>query len=318
MTRSLAHIALMLIAFSVTCVKAQDLKRVSVSVVDDSGVAVEGAEVTTIFLGYRSDQTQRIKRFTNKEGKVQVTGRALLRVGVQVQKESYYTSSLSRLRRKENHQVLMVLRKIKKPISLYAKRYIGKLPSLDQPCGFDFEVGDWVAPHGEGKISDLMFRAAVIENGPRPIAGRIDLSFPRPKEGAVIVNSENGFSETSVLTMPNVAFADGYVSEISRVEQGYENLSKPRQTSYFFRTRHHKSDTGEDLFNYAKFIDGFMFRMSGGRFLDEPYRTKIPDEYGFIEFQYCWNPTVGDRNLEFDLSKNLFKDLDATERVNRP
>ena len=32
-----------------------------------------------------------------------------------------------------------------------------ELPQKNQPIGFDFVAGDWVAPYGKGSTSDLVF-----------------------------------------------------------------------------------------------------------------------------------------------------------------
>ena len=53
----------------------------------------------------------------------------------------------------------VTLRPIGKPVALAAKHVQTNVPVLDQPCGYDLEKGDWVAPHGQGVHSDLTFKA---------------------------------------------------------------------------------------------------------------------------------------------------------------
>jgi hypothetical protein len=42
------------------------------------------------------------------------------------------------------------------------------------------------------------------------------------------------------------------------------------------------------------------------------------DPRGRITFSYLFNPTANDRNLEFDPKKNLFKNLESGEEIQKP
>ncbi len=214
--------------------------------------------------------------------------------------------------------MIFVLRKMKDPIPLYARKFWGKIPDIGNAHGFDFEIGDWVTPHGRGEKTDIFFKVIVVKDTTSKLAGELEISFPHEQEGFVSVNRESGYIFLNQLPMPNEALETGYRRVLKRIEAGYENKTKPIHTSYFFRTRAKKIVAEKYLFNYSKLKDGLGFVMGGGRFLEEPYRKKHPVEYGAVEFTYYYNPKPDDRNLEFDPKRNLFKNLKNNERVIDP
>lgn len=298
----------------------QEVRNIKVTVTEEDGTPIEGADATITFLGYSGRQTQRLKGKTDSSGMFQASGSSQLRMYVKLEKNGYYATNSDRLSRKQDHDLNFVLRSIKKPIPLYAKTFRGNLPTLGDKHGFDFQVGDWIAPYGDGLISDVFFCAKIeehqTENG--KLIGSIQISFPHKSEGVATIDKKSGFMSSSLLIMPHQAPEENYFPEISRKEAGYENKSKPAETSYFFRTRSKEIEPEKFVFNYTKFQDGFKFVMGGGVFLEEPYRKKHPNEYGNIEFTYYFNPTPRDRNLEFDPEKNLFTNLESNEQVREP
>lgn len=315
-TISLLFASLLLVGIA----SCQEVRTVKVTVAEEDGTPIEGADTTITFLGYSGRQTQRSKGKTDPSGLFQASGSPQLRMYVRLEKEGYYDTNSEPLSRTQNHDLTLVLRRIRKPIPLYAKTFRGNLPTLGDKHGFDFQVGDWVAPHGKGLISDVTFCAKIEEpqtaNG-KPV-GLIQISFVHKSEGVVTVEKKSGYMPTSQLIMPHQAPEKNYSSQIYRSESGYENKSKPQGTSYFFRTRSKEIEPGKFVFNYTKFQDGFKFVMGGGVFLEEPYRKKHPNEYGNVEFTYFFNPTPNDRNLEFDPKQNLFTNLESTEQVREP
>ena len=245
----------------------------------------------------------------------------------------------------------VTMRQIKKPIPLYGRVVKRAFPEQNLPIGYDLQAADWVKPHGKGIVTDLLFsfnrKHLGCKNGetyeeiisrlvkrheatPRAKAnflgavskfhennisydylqavqhtaghwrGAITVTFPNPKEGIREVKDE--FKHYSELTMPHQAPTDGYQSEWKRVEDN----EKPRQTSdrvgYFLRTRVKLDEKGEIVSaHYAKLVTDFNF-----------------DPRGRITFSYLFNPTANDRNLEFDPKKNLFKNLEIGEEIQKP
>jgi hypothetical protein len=296
----------------------QEIRTVKVAATEEDGKPIEGVDVTITFMGQSGPQTQRITGKTDVSGVFQASGRPELRMYVRLEKDGYYTTDSDRLSRTQDHNLTYVLRKIQRPIPLYAKKFRSKLPKLGVEVGFDFEVGDWVAPYGGGRFSDILVTASVKHVGTDSPSGSVKISFPNPEDGVFTVDEVTGYRPRSQLIMPHLAPETVYVPDVSREESGYQNESKPKNVSYFLRTRSREVTPGKFAHNYAKFQDGFKFVMGGGVFLEEPYRTKHPEEYGLVEFTYYYNPTSNDRNLEFDTKQNLFKNLDPTEQVHEP
>jgi hypothetical protein len=300
------------------CASCQESRTVKITVVEeDVKTPVVGAEVRVFFLAYDPSKDRKVAGPTDENGVFVAKGHAPLRMTALIDKPGYYQTKSGRLSRKKDHDLTFVLRRIRNPIALYARKYRGKVPGIGHEYGFDFETGDWVAPHGQGKTADLLFRVDTIEDGNK-LAGRIRIQFAGEGEGWIRIGPENGYLPRSEMVMPHEAPENGYKKTLERIEAGYENKAKEPNVSYFFRTREQRAPDGESRFNYSKFKDGFRFMMTGGRFIDESQRSKYPDELAVVEFTYYFNPAPNDRNLEFDPQQNLFKHLKAEEWPHDP
>ncbi len=52
-----------------------------------------------------------------------------------------------------------ILKRIGKPIPMYARKVQIEIPEINKPVGFDLVEGDWVTPYGKGKQADFIFQA---------------------------------------------------------------------------------------------------------------------------------------------------------------
>jgi len=255
------------------------------------------------------------------------------------------------LRQQSTINLNLTMRPIVKPIPLHGRVVKRAFPEQNLPIGYDLQAADWVKPHGKGIEADILFSfsrehlgckngetyeelityiTGVHQKTPRAkdefidgikqfyennhnynylealqhTAGRwrgtITITFPNPKEGIRKVKDE--FKHYSELTIPHQAPSDGYQSEWKRDEDN----GTPRKTSdrvgYFLRTRVKLDEKGEIVSaHYAKLVTDFNF-----------------DPRGRITFSYLFNPTANDRNLEFDPKKNLFKNLEIGEEIQKP
>ncbi|WFB36364.1 carboxypeptidase-like regulatory domain-containing protein [Kiritimatiellota bacterium B12222] len=297
-------------------VACQPLKTVNVNVVGDDGNPIEGAEVVVWFYGYQPEDSKSDEGLTDEEGKFQAQGRPKLGMLVRINKKGYYQTEKDRLPMTEEQDQRLTLRKKIKPIPLYAKRYFGTLPSIGPAYGFDFQVGDWVHPDGKGKNPDIFFRAIELQNENGEWGGRLEVSFNQEEEGVLFI--EEGFYPLSKMVMPHFAPKKGYKYEYVREEFGYQNENKEKDGSFFFRTRKKTLPDGKVIFCHTKFYNGLSFLMGGGKFVEEKNREISPVEMARIEFTYAFNPTPGDRNLEFNTSQNLMSGLDSAEKVRQP
>jgi len=224
------------------------------------------------------------------------------------------------------------LRPVIEPIALYAKRTESKtyqsgrvpVPVVNDWCGYDLGMGDWVAPHGNGKVADFLLRfdrefvrfekkRTPLDVRRKAIRGkyerlgkefteevfkleagdwdiRLEIAFPGEKEGLIRV--EDKFNPHSVLRMPHLAPEKGYAPDYtySLKTYGESAWNQTDDVGFFLRTRVVLDEDGEiESANYAKVYGDFKIEQDGD-----------------LSFWYYFNPEVNDRNLEFDPDQNLF------------
>ncbi len=193
-----------------------------------------------------------------------------------------------------NPTVRIVLTKKGDTIPMYAKRIIIAPPVLDgTPVGFDFIAGDWTAPHGLGKTTDIIFSATgSIEESNL----NLEWSFPNKADGIRVYTFEGG--ARSELRSPKQAPDEGYVPTITVDAEGRpwgQTGVSSRPLSFVFRVR--------------TVVD------ENGTVISAHYGKIYPEAYNMV---YYFNPTANSRTLEYDLKQNLFKNVKSYERVNEP
>jgi hypothetical protein len=209
----------------------------------------------------------------------------------------------------------VILRKIKTPVPVYAKKVRGdNIPDGGKPCDYDLEAGDWVAPYGRGKTADFIVT----------LTNRHYESWDVFDVGATITfsNPLDGIQETqlpkeyalSEFTWPRQAPEAGYQPLFAaRYAQFPDGGQKPIRTfnadgtgqAYFFRVRTVEQN--------GKIVSALYGKIDSGIVLD-PRRAKFCKVF----FTYYLNPTSLDRNMEFDLKRNLFTNLPDLEQPRLP
>ena len=341
-----------IIAFSLITLSLNAKYIVDVTVIDGNAEAIEMAEVSVWFSHFRLNKrvSNTIVGLTDDSGNFVAQGDGQMGMGLFVTKEGYYSYGSRNGKRVEfytkepstiKHTAL--LRRIKEPIPLYSKVITEatpfrpyKIPVEKEPIGFDFFVGDWVKPYGQGKVADILFSyekefvefasipsrtleqvresykrrcksegIAYTEEGFREFAGKWDskfeVSFPGEKEGIQMV--EEQFNVHSALRMPHEAPEDGYKDgfTVEKLHTDEPRIARD-DIGYFLRTRVKLDEDGEiESANYAKIYGEIEF---------------LPT--GYVYFHYYFNPTPNDRNLEFDTQRNLFGDDVEGSKVNLP
>ena len=333
-----------------TTICAANAHIVKLKVHDESLTPIDNAEVFISFDNPRSpvryDQQTEV---TGEDGEVIFKGNGLLGASMRAKKKGYYPfahypGERFRASSKELDQGFsaeLMLRSIRNPIPLFSKKITNptpyrpyKIPVEGEVVGFDFLVGDWVNPDGEGEVADIQFcyEKEFVEfrksNFPMDKLreenrmkyerqgkhwdedvfkeevgiwdSKLEVSFPGEKEGLIKIDDQ--FIIHSVLRMPHLAPGHGY-------ESGYTEKKKTDpwdlardDMGYFLRTRVKLDEDGEiESANYAKIYGEIEF---------------IPT--GYVYFHYYFNPTPNDRNLEFDTKRNLFGDDVEGSKVNLP
>jgi hypothetical protein len=212
-------------------------------------------------------------------------------LGIVIKESNYYTTHIGYQfyfdEKRRNPSFTSVLKKIGKPIPMYAKNIQNlKVPEFNKAIGYDLMIGDWVGPYGKGINADLFF----TETHTNPQSGYIlSVSFPNPGDGIqefeeplLLQNAPSGQSD---LRSTQNAPVDGYQSQ-------YIQTTYNQNQNFYFRIRT-KLDT-----------DGNVVSARYGKI------------YGNLaQFIYYLDPTPNDRDIEFDPKQNLLEGLQSFEEV---
>jgi len=273
--------------------------RVTLHVVDDEGQAITGAKTIISFVReYARAESERVgssRGISDAKGLATLDGKTMeASIGYGAEKDGYYQvmgarfffTSTGYLRLLPwNPTIEVVLKRIKKPVPMYAKRVASSLPQLEAPVSYDLEAGDWVSPYGRGKTADLVFVGKLNKNGDRVYDWTMKLTFSNPRDGIQRFKPEPDFMR---FQSPHEAPEDGYVSEwnLARTRRGpkvREQTNYDVAGGYFFRVR-----TVLDK-------DGKVVKALYGKIYGD-----------FFDMVYYLNPD-GTRNIEYDPKRNLLQ-----------
>jgi len=308
---------------AVRCAHSAEVINVTLRVIDEEGFPIKGAQAIIEY--YRVDST-----FDTKHGETDENGLFSYRsksehdIGFSAEKDGYYKSSgkTHPYQMKDSRAVLeggepiyedqeieLVLKRIKKPVELVAyANWEMDVPARDKPLGYDVLKGDWVSPYGEGSNADIYFEYSSEYRGKFDYNGKLVMSFPNEHDGFIPfeVDYQNGSLLKSDHEAPKAGYIQSKTWEFQRQPNvmfsdagdrtgNFNDYDEP--TSYWLRLRTVADDEGNiERAIYAKIYRDIKF---GG----------IHDK-AFIKFSALYvNPEWNDRNLEFDLKRNLLKGL---------
>jgi len=291
--------------------------RATFRVIDTGGNPITNALVKHCFHNNRTPDKERlVEKYTGTNGYVAFEGATSGGLTYRVQKDGYYESSGVYKGWQErwmmppspnikngrwqpwNPTFDVVLKQIKNPTSMYVKEVEAEIPVVGQVVGFDLEKGDWVSPHGSGTKSDFFIAFSREQRLADDFDLRIKIDFPNRGDGIqeMIVASPSA----SALRLPYEAPVNGYQTNwISHAGQrpgaGYFGpIGSDETLNYFYRVRTVLDENGKIKETYYGKVHGAFYVRSALR------------ENPKIIFTYYLNPTLNDRNLEFDPEKNLF------------
>ena len=283
-------------------------------VTDEGGSPIPNANV---YAGYyvppplgRGEAGSRKEGVTDTNGLVTLSARSGPSVGFGADKVGYYSTSglshqwdwKSKIDGKWqpwNQTLDIVLKRIIKPIPMYAKRIDAEPPDNGKPVGYDLMVGDWVGPYGKGINTDIIFTREYNRKSLQDYDYRLTVSFPKVGDGIQQFSASSKNMEGSALRSPHQAPTNGYQPQIVKL-----NVSHPGQKLVF--------DYDENRI--------YIFRVrTATNDLGNVVSTHYGKIYGdFMQFKYYLNPTPNDRNLEFDPRQNLMTNLKPGEGVSEP
>ncbi len=207
-----------------------------------------------------------------------------------------------------NQTVELVMRPIGKPVALFARTGWFEIPATTAEVGFDLEAADWVAPYGKGNVADFIFLLSRRYASRTDVDVQADLRFRNPSDGIREVTLPD-LGRQSHLQWEREAPADGYISSFStslksNPKTGFQSTATEQQ-AFFFRVR-------SKVVN-GKLVSALYGKISGGFQItpDGPNTTSI-------KMTYYLNPNSLDRNLEWDVSRNLFLDLKSLDAPRLP
>jgi hypothetical protein len=308
--RALNFLTLMFLTLN--CAFSQTLQtnyewKATMKVVDELGNPMAGV---TADIGYfTNSQPANALGFTDTNGIFSLSHsveESLAEVGFQADKTGYYSISVDRSLgpdydpAKWTFTQTMVLKKVGKPIGMYAKKYAMalKLPEYGKPIAYDLEIGDWVGPYGKGVKKDIIFQKEYFDKGADGYYSKVTVHFPKEGDGIqvyTVPDAEKG----SGLRSPHEAPLDGYqpeaTREVSALRGQPSKFEYDPKRIYLFRVRTVKDHEGNIVSaHYGKIYGDFM------------------------QFSYYLNPTPNDRNIEFDPKQNLLGGLQSFEGVSAP
>lgn len=285
--------------------------KATIKVVDETAQPLSGATVT---IGYyvpppagESIAVARKTGQTDTEGVFSASERSRsYDLTFKAQKEGYYPSSqIYELGHPSQYnasrwspKLTLTLKKIGQPIPMYAKRVNTHVPVMNKPLGFDLMAGDWVAPNGRGKDTDILFTASMNERAKDDFDYKLVVSFPNPGDGIQpFLVSE--VEKASALRSPQIAAEEGYKNEWIKTQSHRpgqpSTLPLDEKLNFFFRVRTLLDEKGNVK------------------------RTQYGKIYGdFMNFRYYLNPNQNSRNIEFDPKQNLLKGSRGSQIVEAP
>ena len=294
-------------------VLGEDKAKITIKTIDEEGKSVVGMPVSvTFYAGAKNKGVTDTNGLFSLEGDAE-SGEAWYGT----RKESYYESMGGYQFSKPidgrwqpwNPVITSVVRRIVNPIPMYAKRVETIIPSTNQYCGFDLEIGDWIVPYGKGTTCDLNFYLARRMTSSEDYEGTLILTFTNGLEG---IEEIQGAVKESAFRSPRFAPESGYqtnyvVCHGKDPKKGYYGaLVGDVKKSHFFRIRSILDERGN------------LKEALYGKTVGEIEIGGVAAAQVRLMFTYYLNPTPNDRNMEFDPKRNLMRNLKSTEQVNMP
>lgn len=260
--------------------------QILVRVLDEESTPVAGATVQVTYIADRTDGTlggdpKIVSGTTGETGQsvVRLPGKAAF--AVVVDKPGYYRSRLQTQLGTERADI--TLRPIKNPIAMLVKEVRYRSVREGKDLAYDFEIGDWLPPFGQGKRADILFSQETSIT-PDRFERRVRIHFSN--EGDGIQPLDYGRFGQSLFKSPRSAPIEGYAPELKKSSRDgkFDSRQPNVEPAYFLRVR--------------------TIKDSEGRILSAHYVKMLRD---FPDFVYYMNPKPLDRNMEFDVRINLLK-----------
>ena len=272
--------------------------RIDLTVVDQDGNPLSGVKAELGF-GLPNGGGSRYVGYTDDEGRITETRRAAFGVGIVLEKPGYYRSV--HVTGYGDQALTMELREIRKPIAMHVHKLRDRsvirdnISNQSDGVGYDLKLGDFVAPLGDGKVADLLFSGAFNSASTNVQPTQLNVSFSNPKDGFVPFYIENASNLSksdpesiykSDYLAPDTGYVDQWSYAISRNGVDSSRVTTvDKNRNYYFRVRSEVDEEGNIISaHYGKIYGELLYSDS---------------------LKFYFNPTANDRNIEFDLERNL-------------
>lgn len=271
-------------------------------VVDQDGTPVSGAKVGLgIWRTESPSDAKCISGVTDKNGRYIAEGVVGPFLNYSVVKDGYY---LTRSQILFGHsktpdqlkdgcwlpygdQMVVVLKKVVDPSVPGSKYWEGRVPSQGEWIGFDLEKIDWVAPFGNGVVSDVMIKISGRIDGDQDYGYKMELKFDgSPLSGAYLCKKDD-YSEfkTCYRADVNENYLKEFVFEYDRSSEGVKVDSLFGENRYVvFRVRTKLNDDGSlrsacygTVRGDWQFAPTTYMRVAGVYFNPKPNDTNLED-----------------------------------------
>lgn len=283
------------------------IMTLSIKVVDDKGIPVAGANMR----GYLNDPRKHddcgkvYNSTTGLDGICKNWGLVYTFTECSVTKDGYYPTRYHLKLKNEDeyvNELTMILKKIRNPIAMQVRSSDIILPGVEKYYPFDLNVSDWVEPYGNGKKAHIYIY--YLGHFKDLFTGTSILRIKAGDDSAGLQIAE--FDEYSKFKSMYFAPTTNYTNVIEFVTQETrEDIikdTKLKNSQYLiFKVQ---NSTNSTMYNYGKIYHPFKYgkNRESGKYM--------------LHFTSYYNPTPGDRNLEFDSKQNLIKTVNWRGRDN--
>jgi len=299
--------------------------RLTIKTVHENGEPVSGVRVKHAFLDPVSRSPAPVEGLTDAQGLFVSQGSCASVLGGRIQKDGYYDGGFPftpYLEAKDGKWqpwdviYTSVMRRIENPIPMYARKVFLHVPQVGKPCGFDLKECDWVAPWGKGLVPDFVFTLNCAYTNFNHQDVSMKLTFSNPLDGIQPANLPKEYAYSTFIwhrQAPETGYLDNYQMEFGLPDKGFKipDVSKIRAVEevealkYYFRVRTIVKD--------GQIVSALYGKLSQGFFIGAMSSTDVN-----VRTCYYLNPKPLDRNMEFDLKQNLFKNLKFAEQPRKP
>ena len=287
------------------------LRQLTVKGVEETGRSISNAQVPAWSYW---EPGGKIKGFTDINGLFRYEDRVYWEIGYSVRKAGYYNSLGTAWRTQEFSQVpetnlVVVLKRMVNPVHMIRRSINSDVPATKEEVFFDLAVGDWVAPHGKGKVPDISFawslqfetrsnfKVQLSGTFCDPLCGYLRFSGPQRADHSVL----------SALMPPHTAPTDGYEKTLplylSHNPEEWTRTHEKPDNNYIFQTRVVTNAVGKLVSaNYAWTVGEIKVDTNDGK---RPW----------IGFTYYYNPDPNSRSLEpKEIADQQAKDIPLLEQ----